>query len=110
MSRRLKFTRESNPPSTVSSLLELKDEEVNAVEDPDEWEELEVMVDSGASHTVIGHDMVKAVESTNRKPGVSYQLADGSRVPHMGEKSFRAYTDAGLLRNVVAQVTDVHKP
>ena len=68
------------------------------------------MVDSGASHTVIGHDMVKAVEPTGRKPGVSYQLADGSRVPHMGEKSFRAYTDGGLLRNVVAQVTDVHKP
>ena len=54
--------------------------------------------------------MVKAVEPSGRKPGVSYQLADGSRVPHMGENSFRAYTDGGRLRNVVAQVTDVHKP
>ena len=81
----------------ISSIIELRDEEVNAVGDPDEWEELGVMVDSGASHTVIGHDMVKAVEPTGRKPGVSYQLADGIRVPHMEEKSFKAYTDGSLL-------------
>ena len=56
---------------TISSIIELRDEEVNVVGDPIEWEELGVMVDSGASHSVIGRDMVTVVEPSGRKPRVS---------------------------------------
>ena len=34
-------------------------------------------------------------------------MADGTRVPHMGENAFAAYTDQGHLRNIVAGVTEV---
>ena len=51
--------------------------------------------------------MVRAVEAKNVKSDVSYKLADGSRIPHMGEKSFKAFTDQGHVRNMVAAVTEV---
>ena len=68
---------------------------------------VEMIVDSGASGTVVGANMVRAVEATNIKSDVSYKLADGSRIPHMGEKSFKAFTDQGHLRHMVAAVTEV---
>ena len=68
-----------------------------------------MIVDSGASTTVVSDGMVKAVDAVNVKPGVSYQMADGSNIPHMGEKAFGAYTDAGLFRSMTAQVTEVNK-
>ena len=76
-------------------------------EEADEWEEVEMIVDSGASGTVVGANMVRAVEATNIKSDVSYKLADGSRIPHMGEKSFKAFTDQGHIRHMIAAVTDV---
>ena len=51
--------------------------------------------------------MIKAVEATNVQKDMSYKLADGSRVPHMGEKAFKAFTDQGHLRHMVAAVTEV---
>ena len=66
-----------------------------------------MIVDSGASRTVVRDDMIKAVEAINVKHDVSYKLADGSRVPHMGEKAFTAFTDQGHMRKMVAAVTEV---
>ena len=80
---------------------------MNTLQEPDEWEEVEMIVDSGASGTVVGTNMVRAVEAKNVKDNVTFKLADGSRTPHMGEKAFTAYTDQGHLRNMVAAVTDV---
>ena len=71
------------------------------------WEEVEVIVDSGASGTVVGENMVKAVDATNIKSDISFKVADGSSTPHMGEKAFKAYTDQGHLRHMVAAVTGV---
>ena len=66
-----------------------------------------MIVDSGVSGTVVGENMVKAVEATNVKSDISFKLADGSRTPHMGEKTFKAYTEQGHLRHMVAAVTEV---
>ena len=66
-----------------------------------------MIVDSGASGTVVNEGMIKAVEAKNIKSDVSYKLADGSRVPHMGDKAFTAFTDQGHVRQMVAAVTDV---
>ena len=62
----------------------MRDESTRAVQEAEAWEEIEMIVDSGASGTVVGEDMIKAVEATNVKSDVSYKLADGSRVPHTG--------------------------
>ena len=85
----------------------MRDESARALHEAEVWEEVDMIVDSGASGTVVGADMVKAVEASNVQHDVSYKLADGSRVPHMGEKAFTAYTDQGHLRNMVASVTEV---
>ena len=75
-----------------------------------EWEELDLLVDSGASTTVVNEDMVLAVNAINIKPEVTYQMADGRRIPHQGEKTFKAVTNEGLVRRMTAQVCDVDKP
>ena len=61
-------------------------------QDVEEWEEIEFMVDSGAGHTVIGPDHVKAVTAGEPEAGRNYKLADGSLIPHMGQKKFQAVT------------------
>ena len=71
------------------------------------WEEVEMIVDSGTSGTVVGESMIKAVGATNVKNDVSYKLADGSRIPHIGGKSFKAFTDHGHIGHMIAAVTDV---
>ena len=58
---------------------------IRAVEEVPDWGALEMVVDSGASATVIGEDMVKAVSAQNARPDEKYEVADGSRFPHLGE-------------------------
>ena len=79
------------------------------MEEVPEWEELEVAVDSGASVTVIGRDMVKAVEAKGARPDVKYEVADGSHIEHLGEKTFKAFSDIGTEHHMTAQVTEVNK-
>ena len=52
------------------------------------WEVLEMAVDSGATETVIGEDMVNAVatqEGPAMRRGVEYEVANGIRIPNLGE-------------------------
>ena len=51
--------------------------------------------------------MVRAVEATNVKSEIAFKLADGSRTPHMGVKTFKAYTEQGHPRHMAAAVTEV---
>ena len=37
-------------------------------------------------------------------------MADGTHIPHMGEKSFHACTEDGQVRHFTAQATEVNKP
>ena len=64
-----------------------------------EWEEIEFLVDSGASATVVRPDQVKAVQATEPNHNRFYKMADGSVIPHKGQKHFRAYTDVGGIGN-----------
>ena len=98
---------QNSEPQTLDNLIQVLDESMRTVQEADEWEEIEMIVDSGASGTVVGTNMVRAVEASNVKENVTFKLADGSRTPHMGEKAFKAYTDQGYIRNMVAAVTDV---
>ena len=102
------------PGGVVGSLRPLstiEPEGVNSVQ-KQEWESIELAVDSGASETVIGEDMLTAVETKEgpaSRRGVQYEVANGVRIPNLGEKSFRGYTDEGLRRSMKAQVCDVNK-
>ena len=51
--------------------------------------------------------MVKAVEAKDVRSDITYKLADGPKVPHMGQKTFTAYTHGGHLREMVASVSVV---
>ena len=55
------------------------------------WEEVEMIAGSGASGTLVGESMVKAVEATHVKNYVPFKLADGSRTPHMGSNRHSLY-------------------
>ena len=97
------------PLGMVGSVKQITIESARAVEEVPEWEELEIAVDSGASVTVIGRDMVKAVEAKGARPDIKYEVADGSQIEHLGEKTFTAYIDSGLEHYLTAQVTEVNK-
>ena len=56
----------------------------------DGWEEIEMTVDSGASETVVGEEMITAVEAKEgpaSRKGVMYEVANGVRIPNLGENS-----------------------
>ena len=43
------------------------------------------------------------------KRGVQYEVANGVRIPNLGEKQFQGFTDEGMRRSLKAQVCDVNK-
>eukprot|EP00973_Karenia_brevis_P040508 5601081-Karenia_brevis.AAC.1 len=55
----------------------------------EEWEELDIAVDSGATETVVPEDRlegVKTEEGEAYKKRVRYEVADGTLIPNLGEK------------------------
>ena len=71
-------------------------------EAPEEWEEFEFLVDSGASATVIDEESVKAESPSAPDPNKNYRLADGSFIPNKGEKDFLGMTTEGVARRLKA--------
>ena len=88
-------------------------EGVNMIEGKaDEWEELEMAVDSGATETVVEDGMLLDVETRDgeaSRKGVQYEVADGTLIPNLGEKTFVAVAEQGEMRKMTAQVCDVNK-
>ena len=76
----------------------------------EESEELEFMVDSGAGHTVVSPEQVKAVPAGEPDAEKNYKLADGSLMPHKGEKRFQVATEDNAMHTLNAQVADVDTP
>ena len=69
-------------------------------------------VDSGATETVVGEDMltsVQTVEGEAFKRGVEYEVACGTTIPNLGEKVFVAVAEEGQRRKMRAQVCAVNK-
>jgi len=87
-------------------------EGLKSVEEAPEWEEIEMVVDSGASESVVSEDMltrVTTVEGYAQKKGAQYEVADGTLIPNPGEKKFVAVSDGGVTRQMKAQVCEVNK-
>ena len=92
-------------------LREIVPDSVNSMEEQ-EWEEINMAVDSGATETVVGEDMLTSVETKEGsayRRGVQYEVANGERVANLGEKKFVCYGDEGQERGMTAQVCDVNK-
>lgn len=79
----------------------------------EDWEEIDMSVDSGATETVMNEDMLPSVtveEGEACRKGVQYEIANGTLISNMGEKKFIAVGEWGEMRRVTAQVCDVNKP
>jgi hypothetical protein len=77
-----------------------------------EWEQIEMAVDSGATETVVGEDMlqgIKLIEGEACRKGVQYEVASGTLIPNLGEKQFVAVGENGEKRKMTAQVCEVNK-
>ena len=86
--------KEKKGCNNISILQEMKGNAINGCsETAKEWEELEFLVDSGASATVVGKEDAKAVEASDPDPSRHYKMADGSIIPHLGGQ-----TDKGCRR------------
>lgn len=97
----------------VKMLLTINPQSMNSVEEHGEWEEIDMAVDSGATETVVGSDMLTSIETYQgeaAKRGVEYEVASGSTIPNLGEKKFVAVGEEGHMRRMRAQVCDVNKP
>ena len=94
----------------MAALATVEPDTLNAINT--EWEEIEFIVDSGASETVLHEEMLKSVvtkPSPASRRGVEYEVANGVRIPNMGQKEFRAETEDGTQKILTAQVCDVSK-
>lgn len=75
----------------VGTLIEIHSDEVNGFNDQaEEWEEVEFLVDSGASAAVLGEGEVRAMKPSAPNPDRNYKLAHGSTIPQKGSESFKA--------------------
>ena len=105
---------EAEPPAdrgTVGVLVEVNPESVNGLDDKvEEWEEIEFLVDNGASATVIGEKNLLAVGASAPSPYKHCKMAGGSLIPHKGSKEFEAVSSEGCDRWISAEVTDVEEP
>ena len=69
-------------------------------------------VDSGASTTVVGPDMISNVETVDgeqKKRGIKYEVATGELIPNLGEKRFIAVSENNVARKLTSQVADVNQ-
>ena len=66
-------------------------------------------VDSGASATVIGEEDLSSIQAVGANPDIHYETADGTKIPHLGSKTFYAHMENGEVRKLEAQVTEVNK-
>ena len=96
----------------INTLVEIVPEGVHALEETHGWEEIEMVVDSGATETVVSEEMIKSIETQPgeaMKRGVRYEVASGDLIPNLGEKSFTAVGEEGQERAIKAQVCEVNK-
>ena len=109
---RNKLSKRSKEKQELQSLQAVYPQGVNSVAENGGWEEIELAVDSGATETVVGEDMlhsIKTTEGESFKRAVEYEVANGVTIPNLGEKCFVAVAEEGQRRKMRAQVCSVNK-
>ena len=97
---------------SIRPFVTIEPEGFNALNCESDWEEIDLAVDSGATETVVNEDMLESIDTKAgpaSKRGVEYEVANGVRIPNLGEKKFVAVSEGGTARNITAQVCDVNK-
>ena len=91
---------------TFMPFIERRAESLKQLQAPNgEWEYFEAILDSGASVTVIpaslGRDY-EVQEGEASRAGVTYEIADGTAIPNLGEKLMPIMTSEGTTRGLRA--------
>ena len=104
--------QERREDNKLNLFVAVEPEGVNSIQDEVKWELLTLYVDSGATETVIAETMLSMMEikdSPQSKRGVEYEVANGKKIPNLGQKQFVAHSEDGTKRHVLAQVCEVNK-
>ena len=79
-----------------------------------EWEEIEVIVDSGACETVMPRGMCSNIRirpSAQSLAKVEYEVASGQTIPNLGERHCEVWAEGGMNSLLMHfQIADVHRP
>ena len=97
---------------SVKMLRELRANGLLAVKE-NEWEEIVMTVDSGASETVAPPDVASGIPITDSPAslrGAMYEVANGEVITNKGEKRCVIQCEEGTAKLMNIQVCDVHKP
>ena len=101
----------------VSMLTKISGEAVNATAEEinphGQWEQVEIIVDSGATVPVFPPRVGKLYQvqpSEGSRNGDEYRVANGDKIPNLGEKVFPVLTEENTIRGVTAQIADVTDP
>ena len=71
--------RDTHCENSLGLLQEMHVDSIHGCDETVEgWEELEFLVDSGASAAVVGKDQVRAVKASDPDPNRWYNMADGN--------------------------------
>jgi hypothetical protein len=77
----------------------------------EEFVQINMMVDSGATETVMTETDLEGViditEGVQCKRGQHYQCANGSKIPNLGERKFLGWTEEDGQKGITAQVCSV---
>ena len=77
----------------------------------EEWQDVEVTIDSGAIDSVMHRSHVESVPTKKtRRTGTPYRVANGQRIYNEAEKKLHVKTEEGSEGNMTFQITDVKKP
>ena len=91
---------------------EVKKQEVNRLQENQGWEMLRMVVDSGASETVLPKEACQHVPtraSVGSLAGKTYAAANGGEIRNEGEKLMMVVTETGEKRQLTMQVCEVNK-
>ena len=81
----------ATPAGKLATLRTIEPGGFNAVAE-DEWVEVDVAIDSGATETVMSEETLSGVidikESAACKRGIVYEVADGTQIPNLGKGCF----------------------
>ena len=105
--------QEIAPNSHQLQIFESINPELHVAEDANEWELIEVIVDSGASSSVLPIGMCtnyELQESPGSKCGQCFAGANGDPIHNTGERVLYIVTDEGHHKKLTMQVCDVRKP
>ena len=98
---------EATPAGKLATLRTIEPGGLNAVAE-DEWVEVDVAIDSGATETVMSEETLSGVidikESAACKRGIVYEVADGAQIPNLGERQFLGVMEDGSAKGGTAQV------